>query len=242
MKDIWWWWWQPPVWGRRWNEHYTGVVNMSSFLSHTIDVVSTLNCYDTVDIFIFWRFADRASQYLTNLMYKICFTVSFISCLYMFRAHVLIIRRSKLHYTASGIITPVGGRLVHETVMQCVMQFWPDDEHMCSKHVEAWNKTYCETNFVHTCFSPCWPCSRVCAAGPYTKETDPTEGRQLSVLFVACHSLMLLAQFHKNMNKFDYYVTGQTFERNHLCSEHWVYLFNFLAPIVWLWFSWTPAT
>jgi len=31
----------------------------------------------------------------------------------------------------------------------CVMQFWrPDDEHMCSKHVEAWNKTYCETNFV----------------------------------------------------------------------------------------------
>ena len=35
-----------------------------------------------------------------------CFTISFISCLYMFRAHVLIIiRRSKLHYTASGNIT-----------------------------------------------------------------------------------------------------------------------------------------
>jgi hypothetical protein len=32
----------------------------------------------------------------------------------------------------------------------CVMQFWPPgDEHMCSKHVEAWNKTYCKTNFVH---------------------------------------------------------------------------------------------
>jgi len=31
-----------------------------------------------------------------------------------------------------------------------VIQFWPpDDEHMCSKHVEAWNKTYCETNFVY---------------------------------------------------------------------------------------------
>ena len=28
-------------------------------------------------------------QYLTNLMHKICFTISFISCLYMFRAHVL---------------------------------------------------------------------------------------------------------------------------------------------------------
>ena len=47
------------------------------------------------------------SQYLTNMMHKICFIVSFISCLYMFRAHVLIIRRSKLHYTASGIITPI---------------------------------------------------------------------------------------------------------------------------------------
>jgi len=31
----------------------------------------------------------------------------------MFRAHVLIIRRSKLYYIASGIITPIGGRLVH---------------------------------------------------------------------------------------------------------------------------------
>jgi len=41
-------------------------------------------------------------------MQKFCFTISFISCLYMFRAHVLIIRRSKLHYTASGIITPIG--------------------------------------------------------------------------------------------------------------------------------------
>jgi len=38
------------------------------------------------------------SQYLTNLMHKICFTISFISC---------------------------------------------------SKHVEALNKTYCETSFVH---------------------------------------------------------------------------------------------
>jgi hypothetical protein len=48
------------------------------------------------------------SHYLTNLMHKICFTISFILCRYMFRAHVLIIRRSKLHYTASGIITTIG--------------------------------------------------------------------------------------------------------------------------------------
>ena len=70
------------------------------------------------------------SQYLTNLMHKICFTISSISRLYMFRAHMLIIRRSKLHHTASGIITRTGGRLVHETATYrcddtrgCIMQF-----------------------------------------------------------------------------------------------------------------------
>jgi len=63
-------------------------------------------------------------------MHKICFTVSFVSCLYMFRAHVLIIRMSKLYYTASGVITPIGGRLVHELREEsyddtrgCVIQF-----------------------------------------------------------------------------------------------------------------------
>ena len=61
---------------------------------------------------------------------KFLFYNKFISCLYMFRAHVLIIRRSKLHYTVTSHLT-----------RGCVMQFWPpDDEHMCSKHVEAWNK------------------------------------------------------------------------------------------------------
>ena len=45
----------------------------------------------------------------------------------MFRAHLLIIR-SKLHYTASGIITPIG---VIDDTRGCVMQFLPpDDEHM----------------------------------------------------------------------------------------------------------------
>jgi len=42
---------------------------------------------------------------------------------------VLIIRRSNLHYTASGIITPTGVMI-------------PDDEHMSSKHVEALNKLF----------------------------------------------------------------------------------------------------
>ena len=48
----------------------------------------------------------------------------------MFRA-MLIIRRSKLYYTASGIITPVGGRPVHrlreDWARQCRTH-----EHHCS--------------------------------------------------------------------------------------------------------------
>jgi hypothetical protein len=35
-----------------------------------------------------------------------------------FEHHVLIVRRSELYYTASGIITPVGGRPVHRTALQ----------------------------------------------------------------------------------------------------------------------------
>ena len=44
-----------------------------------------------------------------------------------------------------GIITPIGGCPVHGTATykcddtrDCIAQFWsPDDEHLCSKHVEA---------------------------------------------------------------------------------------------------------
>jgi len=38
----------------------------------------------------------------------------------------------------------------------CVMQFWPpDDEHICSKHVEAWNKNllwnkFCASSWLNT--------------------------------------------------------------------------------------------
>ena len=54
----------------------------------------------------------------------------------------------KLYYTVSGIITPIGGCPVHGTATyrcddtrDCIIQFCPpDDEHMCSKHVEVWNK------------------------------------------------------------------------------------------------------
>ena len=66
----------------------------------------------------------------------------------MFRTQVLIVGRPKLYHTVSGIITPVGGCVVHGTATyrcddtrDCMVQFWPpDDEHLCSKHVEALNK------------------------------------------------------------------------------------------------------
>ena len=66
---------------------------------------------------------------------------------------MLIVRRAKLYYTVSGNITPIGGRPVHrlkedsvhgtatyrcDDTRDCIIQFCPpDDEHMCSKHVEA---------------------------------------------------------------------------------------------------------
>ena len=41
------------------------------------------------------------------------FIMSLFHATTFFRAHVLTVRRSKLYYTASGIITHVGGRPVH---------------------------------------------------------------------------------------------------------------------------------
>jgi len=76
------------------------------------------------------------SQELNNFIHKICFTISFISCLYMFRAYVLIMRNSKLRYTASGIITlkQVSGLklLKHNSLSTCA-----PDGHLYSKHVLA---------------------------------------------------------------------------------------------------------
>ena len=66
---------------------------------------------------LFSRIADRASQYnLSNqptYCTKSCFIISLLYASTCFEHYVLIIRRSKLYYTASVIITPVGGRPVH---------------------------------------------------------------------------------------------------------------------------------
>ena len=84
-----------------------------------------------------------------------CFTISLLHASTCFEHHVLIIRRSKFYYTASGIIIPIGGRPLHRTATYRVWRYqmlyntiWPpDDEHMCSKHVEAWNKLTVKQKF-----------------------------------------------------------------------------------------------
>ena len=49
---------------------------------------------------------------------------------------MLIIRRSKLYYTASGIITPVGGRLVH--VLKPAIPIAPQPSHTeTPTHIET---------------------------------------------------------------------------------------------------------
>ena len=73
-----------------------------------------------------------------NQLDALIFFNKFISSLYMFQAHVLIVRRAELYYTVSGIITPTGGRPVHGTATyrcddttDCIIQFCPpDDEHV----------------------------------------------------------------------------------------------------------------
>jgi hypothetical protein len=85
------------------------------------------------------------SQYLTNLMHKICFTIRFISCLYMF----------EYMCSSSGgqncITQPlVSSHLIvwwYQRLCNTILTSWWRAHVL--EHIEAWNKTYCETNFVH---------------------------------------------------------------------------------------------
>ena len=84
---------------------------------------------------------------------------------------VLIIRRSKLYYTASGIITPVGGRPVHgsslnlrgtatyrvwryQMLYNTILTSWWWAQ-QCSKHVEAYNELIVKQDFVLMYIGPC---------------------------------------------------------------------------------------
>jgi len=73
---------------------------------------------------------------------KFCFTISFISCLHIFRTPFANHQR-RLSQPVHGMAT-----YTCDDTRGCVTQLWPlDDEDICSKHVEAWNKFYCKTNF-----------------------------------------------------------------------------------------------
>ena len=93
----------------------------------------------------FWRFADRASQYLSNLMHKILFYNRF----YFMPLHI---SSTCAHH--QQVKVALHSLWYHHTyrcddTRGCVMQFWPpDDKHMCSTHVEAWNKTYCKNKIL----------------------------------------------------------------------------------------------
>ena len=49
----------------------------------------------------------------SNQLDALNFVISLFHASTCFEHHVLIVRRAKLYYTVSGIITPVGGRPVH---------------------------------------------------------------------------------------------------------------------------------
>ena len=71
---------------------------------HPVPILD-LVCFENITL----RFI---SQYQPTWCTK--FYNKFISSLYMFREHVLIVRMAKLYYTVSGIITPIGGCPVHK--------------------------------------------------------------------------------------------------------------------------------
>ena len=128
-----------------------------------------IQCISQIPNFnFFWRFADRASQYIylsnwPNWCTKRLFYNKFISCLYMFRAPCAHHREVKIvlyslwyHQTYRWPSrVQVAKQPVHETATYncddtrgCIMQFWPHyDEHMCSKHVEARNKLIVKQKF-----------------------------------------------------------------------------------------------
>ena len=74
------------------------------------------------------------------------------------------------------------------------MQFWPpDDEHMCSKHVEAWNKTYCETKIL---------CIKLVNYGdknlPFRRMSTDSKAMKLKVLKnYTCSSLSTFSFLHQ---------------------------------------------
>jgi len=90
------------------------LANLMHKICFTVSLIHASTCFEHVCSSSGGQNCITQPLVLANLMHKICFTKSFISCLYMFRTHMLIIRRSKLHYTASGISQLDAQNLFHE--------------------------------------------------------------------------------------------------------------------------------
>ena len=104
--------------------------------------INSQNSWKDLFLTFCWpRISVYLSHYLTELMYKM-----FHSKFYFMPLHV---SSTCAHHQEVKIV--LHSLWYHDTyrcddTRGCVIQLWPpDDEHMCSKHVEAWNKTYCET-------------------------------------------------------------------------------------------------
>jgi len=75
--------------------------------------VSDTSCGESSNTFIFFDvlLTVHLSIFIlviSQLDAKICLRISLFHACTCFEHHVLIVRRSKLDYTASGIITPIG--------------------------------------------------------------------------------------------------------------------------------------
>ena len=65
---------------------------------------------------------------------------------------MLIIRKSKLHYTATGIITPIGGRLVHRLREDVSPKYIVYACNIILNSVRKHNRFITQGNYKVTCF------------------------------------------------------------------------------------------
>jgi len=107
------------------------------FLHIMIVSQSKLKCYLQLRLFYRVNWNKRKCKKLRPFRFEtVCFKITVLKLTFNIHGSV---HRLWYHHTYRC-----------DDTRGCVMQFWPaNDEHLCSKHVEAWNKTYCETNFVH---------------------------------------------------------------------------------------------
>jgi len=111
-----------------------------------------------------WKWRYNSFRYLNNRIKRdqldvICFIISLFTVQHVSDVNTSILRSLRLVcWVISWVVLlwfDVCGRLVHQTATYkcddtrgCIMQFWPpDDEHMCSKHAEAWNKLIVRQKF-----------------------------------------------------------------------------------------------